>query len=1101
MDIRNLSGIGAVLIVSAVLALPLRADIRFEGTETQLTTDLADQFDPAISGAYTVYTDRRSPDTDIYLYDIDAAVETQITSGGGDQMLNDVSGDLVVYTDYSSVIADIYLYKIDTAENIQLTDDPNSQPTSAIDGNRVVFDDNRNGHYDIYMIDVSTMIETRLTDDPSHQIWPAISGSVVVWEDYRNGNFDIFMLDLDSGIETQLTSDQAQERFPDIDGDIITFASDRNSTGDIYFYRISTGETFAVTSSEDYQTNPAVSGDYISYEDYSTGDADIWLYSISLDEIRQATTDTNDQYLHALSGNRLVYTDNRNENLDIYLFEFIFEEISDEPATVYVDSSATGSEDGRSWEDAYKYLQDALADPCLSQRDQIWVAAGTYTPDTNSAEPNGTGDRYATFQLINGVAIYGGFPSDGDPNFDDRDPNIYETILSGDLDANDVDVNDPCDLLTEPTRAENSYNVLVIFDASETVLLDGLVITAGNANSNGMLVRENGGGGIRIDNSMVDLSNCWLKANSGRLGGAMANYGSDVTLTDCKFTGNGAENGGGMFNTDDQSLTLIDCNFTGNSVSRFGGGILDSNSNDTVLIGCRLSNNSSGTSPNTGDTLGGGGGGMSSMYSNVSLTDCSFIVNTDDSEGFGPCGAGGLLNYGSDVTLTDCNFIGNSTPLIGGGMNNFENSGTTMVNCTFSGNSAYGGGGMSTLTDHTITIINCDFTGNTVLSFGGGILNSDSNEMVLIGCDISGNTAGTSIATGEDSIPGGGGGMSNMNSIVSLTDCSFFENTDDSVVGPACGGGGLYNYGSEVIVTDCDFIGNSTTSIGGGMRNWENSTAKVVNCIFVGNSALAGGGIGNMEEDSSSMINCAFSQNSAAEFGGGMLNTGNSDPNVTNCTFNGNSAADYGGGICSGNNSDTRLTNCILWENTANYGNEIALIFELTGSTAYINYCDVQGGQTSVLVQTGCILEWGTGNIDSDPCFVDSNGLDGIAGTEDDNLRLMPDSPCIDTGEPNYFDPNNLTDLDGRDRIVDGDCNDTEIIDMGAYEFSYVSFGDFAGDCDVDFEDFAVFALAWLTEDDDEQYNPICDISLPADSFIDEKDLKIFTSYWLAGTE
>jgi len=34
----------------------------------------------------------------------------------------------------------------------------------------------------------------------------------------------------------------------------------------------------------------------------------------------------------------------------------------------------------------------------------------------------------------------------------------------------------------------------------------------------------------------------------------------------------------------------------------------------------------------------------------------------------------------------------------------------------------------------------------------------------------------------------------------------------------------------------------------------------------------------------------------------------------------------------------------------------------------------------------------GLGNIDVDPLFVDPNGPDGIAGTQDDNLRLSTDS-------------------------------------------------------------------------------------------------------------
>ena len=81
--------------------------------------------------------------------------------------------------------------------------------------------------------------------------------------------------------------------------------------------------------------------------------------------------------------------------------------------TIYVDANATGANNGTSWGDAYKYLQDALTEAEPNQGIQIWAAQGTYRPDANTSNPGGTNDRTATFQLINGVAIYGGFPSGG----------------------------------------------------------------------------------------------------------------------------------------------------------------------------------------------------------------------------------------------------------------------------------------------------------------------------------------------------------------------------------------------------------------------------------------------------------------------------------------------------------------------------------------------------------------------------------------------------------------------------------------------------------------------------------------------------------------
>jgi hypothetical protein len=61
----------------------------------------------------------------------------------------------------------------------------------------------------------------------------------------------------------------------------------------------------------------------------------------------------------------------------------------------------------------------------------------------------------------------------------------------------------------------------------------------------------------------------------------------------------------------------------------------------------------------------------------------------------------------------------------------------------------------------------------------------------------------------------------------------------------------------------------------------------------------------------------------------------------------------------------------------------------------------------------------GVGNIDADPLFVDFAG---------GNLRLQPDSPCINAGN-NAYATNGVTDLDGNPRISGG------IVDIGAYEF------------------------------------------------------------------
>ena len=73
---------------------------------------------------------------------------------------------------------------------------------------------------------------------------------------------------------------------------------------------------------------------------------------------------------------------------------------------------------------AFKYIQEALA-VCV-YGDEIYVSEGTYFPDANDLNLDGTNDRIATFNLANGVKLLGGFPSTGDRS--QQNPKLNKTI-------------------------------------------------------------------------------------------------------------------------------------------------------------------------------------------------------------------------------------------------------------------------------------------------------------------------------------------------------------------------------------------------------------------------------------------------------------------------------------------------------------------------------------------------------------------------------------------------------------------------------------------------------------------------------------------------
>ena len=120
---------------------------------------------------------------------------------------------------------------------------------------------------------------------------------------------------------------------------------------------------------------------------------------------------------------------------------------------LYVDRDVAPGGDGLAWATAYRDLQDALTDASTNgDISEIRVAAGTYAP----AAPGG--ERAVTFDLVTGVAVYGGYAGFGEPNPDLRDIDSNASILSGDLDGNDAGTNG---------REDNSYHVVTVGD-SET---------------------------------------------------------------------------------------------------------------------------------------------------------------------------------------------------------------------------------------------------------------------------------------------------------------------------------------------------------------------------------------------------------------------------------------------------------------------------------------------------------------------------------------------------------------------------------------------------------------------------------------------------------
>jgi subtilisin family serine protease len=416
-------------------------------------------------------------------------------------------------------------------------------------------------------------------------------------------------------------------------------------------------------------------------------------------------------------------------------------------------------------------------------------------------------------------------------------------------------------------------------------------------------------------------------------------------------------------------------------------------------------------------------------------------------------------------------------------------------------------GGAIKCIDSSPTIENCIFSRNSAFNYGGGMHNSNSSPK-LKNCTFSENLVTSNLYST-------GGGMSNHYSNPTLINCTFTGNSGYSYYDTL--GGGMYNYYSNPILTNCAFIENSC-SLGGGMYNYY-SNSTLTNCTFTRNLVHEGGGGMQNFESNVMLTNCTFNGNMSYYYGdGGGIYTGGGDSTLINCVFTGNSATDgYGGGMYCCDYTNVTLSNCTFAGNSAVSGNALVCYSfgQANPSNLWVANCifwdglgQIQTNDNSVITITHSNIQdgWagpGGNNINIEPGFID-------AVNPDPNLRdyrLHLDSPCIDVGDNNSvpydIDGDNnktellLWDLDGHYRFADGDCDDTEVVDMGAYEFNYAYMGDLDYNCNVDFDDFAILGLAWMTEPTYAQWNHLCDISNPVDNYIDWHDMAILSANWL----
>ena len=287
---------------------------------------------------------------------------------------------------------------------------------------------------------------------------------------------------------------------------------------------------------------------------------------------------------------------------------------------IYVTPNGAGDQSGSNWSNAAPgtLLQSKINGAASGS--QIWVSAGTYKPTTGT-------DRNASFSMKEGVAIYGGF--NGTELQLNKRPAITfsqppATILSGDIGTPD-------------NTADNSFHVILNNgnNLTNAAVLDGFVITGGNASGDGFTDVSDGGGMYSLHSSPT-VRNCLFKNNHGYFGGGLLIRYGNPAIINCSFSNNSATFGGAA-SVYAASANFFNCSFSNNSAG--SGGAVENYLNNTKMVNCTFAGN-----------IGGFGTALLSRDAgNLTLVNCVVWGNTGGSNALAISGGGYYTVSYSDI--------------------------------------------------------------------------------------------------------------------------------------------------------------------------------------------------------------------------------------------------------------------------------------------------------------------------------------------------------------------------------------------------------------------------------------------------------------------
>ena len=207
-----------------------------DNTITTFLDTINTVFGMEIDGSKIVWSEEKSGNSDIFMYDIVTGQTSTICDDPSNQEYPDISGDYIVWCDHrndyhaygkprskqaGTTFGDIYAYKLSTGETFPVENTNDSSIYPQISGSIATWHMSKKGSVgELATIMVADLSIPKITPIPasneiSHKYPPLIDGDLVVWMDmrqYKLGKTNIYGCRISTGTEIQLTNTNGRDK-------------------------------------------------------------------------------------------------------------------------------------------------------------------------------------------------------------------------------------------------------------------------------------------------------------------------------------------------------------------------------------------------------------------------------------------------------------------------------------------------------------------------------------------------------------------------------------------------------------------------------------------------------------------------------------------------------------------------------------------------------------------------------------------------------------------------------------------------------------------------------------------------------------------------